>query len=309
MKRIYVYLFLLIPAVAANIDWKTETNSTFTTFTCINNGNNGTWHKKINGSYVLLANITNSTVSPTEEGKSYSIKATLLSNNKKRTSVSQLMTTLTTTNTNHGEYKCSVGDDSHLFHIKMTVFVSSTSGTNSLQVSCKPPTQNKKLPPHITLWFLNATHVATAFNYMNGSDRIDYKNTSFTEYKNFTYNDENKSGIYNGTYPGCITCVVSTNSSYGDATRCTSGIKDLSSGQETESGIFRKFSSPKDFEDPPFSGAGTHLLVITLTIVAAIICAVFIIHVKGKTVKMSYKPNSRIYKNYETGSKSKISTV
>lgn len=304
--RVYIYLIVLVPSVAGNIDWKTESNSSFVSFTCIGSGDNGTWHKIINGSYELLAYFNSTSISVTDEGQKYTISVHSKSKSKQmygtragRTTSHQLISKLTTKESDHGGYKCTIGGETHLFHIKMKLMVSSSQGLYSLQVSCTPPTTVS--PPFTTLWFLNSTFVSTVFIYSNKTISVSYKNTSFVDHKNFTYNPETNSGYYNGTQPACLSCILSTNNSYGDATRCTLNTRDLSSGTETGSSFFQKFVDMGNIEEPPLGTGGTNLLIITITLVAAIICAVFIIHVKGKTVKLSYKPTARIYKKYGIG--------
>lgn len=253
-----------------------------TTLSCSGDGSNMKWVKLVNGTEIAIASGNSTHVDLTASG--YVITTQPAGPNGIRT-------TLQTNSTDHGNFRCTIGAEQQLVSVRLTLQVSSITGIHSLTMGCKAVNAR---PPTTTLWFVNSTFVSVVKTTVNGTHIVRYMNTSFTEHKNFTNTDDN--GRYNGTRPACLTCIVSTNNSFGDATRCTLNTKDISGKKFPPGLLSRSIGAEPPIDGPPLGNTGSHLVVITVILVAAIIAAVFVIHLRGKRVKRNYRPTQRIYK-------------
>ncbi|AFX83430.1 a120.1 [Rat cytomegalovirus ALL-03] len=273
---VLVVYTLLSPPVGATIRSHVNQGPNETTLLCTGYNHSAVWEKVVNGSGVSIATINGSIITMNDTTGSFSVKS--------KSGKSGLVTTLTTANNNTGPYRCRVGLDSKLLHIKLPITVNSTGGECTLSMTCSPKNGGSTI-----LWFLNSTQVSVIRNYVNGTTAVIYKNSSFVELGNYTYDIQTNTSHYNGTRPACLTCVVSTNTSYGDSTRCTLYTKDLTRKNETEFLHYLDFMYGENDESETFNEeskpTGVPLLVTTCVLIALILLFVFLIHRKGKNTR------------------------
>nr|WEG68838.1 membrane protein m120.1 [Mastomys natalensis cytomegalovirus 1]WEG68974.1 membrane protein m120.1 [Mastomys natalensis cytomegalovirus 1]WEG71202.1 membrane protein m120.1 [Mastomys natalensis cytomegalovirus 1] len=273
---------VFLPSFVTSIIWDAQQGDKTTVLTCIGNGPDMKWVKLVNNTEVPIATGNSTHVTLKSEG--YIVTST-------STGPNGIRTTLQTNSTDHGNFRCTLGGERQLLSVRIKIQVSSISGMFTLTMGCKPVGID---PPFTTMWFLNSTLVSVVKTFKNHTTTVRYLNTSFTEFKNFTIHDRN--GKYEGERPACLTCIVSTNNSFGDATRCTYNTRDIS-GEKFQQGLLaRSVGDDISTNGPPLGSTGSHLVVVTVILVAAIIAAVFIIHLKGKRVRRNYRPTQRIYK-------------
>lgn len=301
---VMVVYTLLNPPVGATIRSHVAQGPDETTLLCTGYNHSAVWEKVVNGSSITIATINGSTVIMNDTSGNFSVKA--------KKGNSGLLTTLTTTNNNTGPYRCRVGLDSALLQIKLPITVNSTGGECTLSMECSTKTGS----PTTVLWFLNSTQVSTIKHYENGTTVVIYKNSSFVELRNYTYDIETGTSYYNGTRPACLTCVVSTNASYGDGTRCTLYTKDLTRRNETTRFLHyldfmygdEEESETETSNDEP-KPTGVPLLVTTCVLIALILIFVFLIHRKGKKTRRNIYTATRTDHTNRNERSTKLTTL
>ncbi|CCE57120.1 m120.1 protein [Murid betaherpesvirus 1] len=310
---------IYLSRVQCKIDWKVTSTWKTTNMTCIGTGDTGSWSRVYNKTDYLIGSFQNTTVvmEPYGLDGGYGVYV-------KVSKSGETITTLTMNTTRHGGYRCKIGTSSKLLYLEMPLTVSSTTGLGSIQMDCRPHNQT---PPYTILWILNSTLGARSTIYAKNNVTVKMENgTGFFGTDLFGVND----GV--GSYyspkrppqPACLICIVSKNDSYGSATRCTTGMKDMGSSKTKQSPGFETIflhsefmratgerpsggighgpdgeQGPGDDPTPPAAAqpTGVFLVVVVACFLAGVAAAIFTIHHKGKHARLSRGPSDmKVYK-------------
>lgn len=269
---------------------------------CSGYSTSGSWSKITNGSQSEIAYIngTNVTMTPFGSFCGYSVYSNMSPNGQ------GIKIVLTVNNTDHGLYKCCIGTDSHLLSVPLSITTSSMTGNTHIQMVCQPTDRNTD--PYTVMFFLNSTLVMKV-KIQNGTEQVTMmNNTVFSTNGKFGHHPTGVAS-YAGNIddgPTCLTCIVSANNSYGDATKCTKGARDVygtSQGNGPVNDMTLALSSDSKYEDdvntkkPEDSPTGSHLVVVAVILVVAVLASVFIIHNRGKRRPMTYDQYvNKVYK-------------
>lgn len=293
-----VFVLLIIHTVAATIEWEIEydPNEKPKTLRCRGPKTNGSWHKRWNRTDTMLG-IFDANARATTKDSSFTITASVIG-------TSNIQTTLNLPPNTFGTFGCRFGSKQYLFHLPKNITAYSHSKPNSVTLQCKDTTY-----PYNISWYLNSTFVALVNVYNQSSYIIDDKNTSFTQLKNISF--QANQATTNNTRPLCLTCIVSSNDTFGEHTTCTPNTKDLTSSRQVRSDNFLRTS--RLTADGPINGdttvrhfmgqaTGLGFVIGSIAFVCAVAGLVLLIHVTGKRQRPILGYDQQIYRPFSTSS-------
>lgn len=319
--------FIAVRFVAATINWQflygndhhtDPRNGLPTGIRCVGPGDNGSWYRVWNRTMYLVAEFNQTHHRLLDSNDSLSVtsfppgtKGSVSSSG----SAGNLGTRIQFPEGTHGSFHCQIGSAGQTMHVKMTIYTSSGTGRNSIQLQCSPEHKNET---HLILWFVNATFVAVSTIYNQSSYAVDYKNTSFTNEGNFTIEPPGNRGSVKGPNPMCLICIVTLNGSYGDRTVCNPGVRNIfSSEQQTFDSVITTYlrrTSEGDFqngigdEDPrkprpgrvedSEAGPGVEIILGAVLVVCAVVGFVLFLRLGGERKRTSRPPDPRMYRSF-----------